>query len=263
MNHRTLTLAAIVVLMLSAGSAEAVTSPADATCRSGLMLAERRLTFHLIRQMGQCHVQRARGRIRSDVDCNNPDNVPYPQAIARIQRSVAQLAKTQCRGASLPATLGFTTCPAPCGSGPLTSYQGDVADCLVCRARAAASATMASTLGEPPVTGPHTFETFCVESMATGIRKFVSKRLEQQRHCQFLHDRGRVSQTTDCRSGDLKGQVARSQQMVRYYLQRCKGSSRASVIECGEGDLDAASSCVAEIVESNAAALFDTVYSQP
>ena len=247
--------------VLLAIPASAILRPEDATCRRGLMLAERRLTFHLVRQMGQCHLQRARGRLRSDVDCNDPANVPYPRTIERVARSVAQLAKSQCRQAGTPASLGFTTCPAPCGSAtPLTSYARDVAPCIVCQSRSEASGIMAAILPEPPVTGPHTRETDCVEAVTTGVRKHVSKVLENLRYCQYLRDRGRLPATPSCRDDDVLGHVARSRSALQYYLARCKNGSRARVLACGTGDVQSGAACIEAAVDTGVEGLFDTVY---
>lgn len=254
-GHRSvLTLA---LILLHAGSALGLTSRADTMCRRGLLFGERRLAYHIARQLGQCHEQRMKRHIPPSTDCNDLANLPFPKAIARIERSVGQLAKTQCRDASPPSALGFVSCPAPCAP-TIRTYQ-DVARCLVCITREQARAAVEFTIGEPLVAGPNSRATRCVDLTATALRQYMVKRIEQGRRCAFLQDRGRVPASVDCRTADLNGALERGRQSAQQLISNCSAGARGEVGQCGSDDLQDVFTCFDSAVSAHTSTIIEAV----
>jgi len=224
-----------------------------------LAFGVRRLAGHIVRQLEHCHQQRVHGRIPSTTDCNSLLNLPFPKVITRIEASLAQLAKTQCRQARPPAALGFNACPAPCDGVPVSNYQ-EVAECLVCTTRAQANHAVALAIGSPPVTGPYTPVARCVDAVSKALRQTLMRRIEQQRRCQFLADRARIAINTDCRITDLTGIIARAVERSDADLARCRVDTRRQVGGCGTTDLAAMQQCFNAAVRQRTVQLLTPVY---
>lgn len=252
-------LALLVGLLVAVAPAHAELDFGDAQCRRGLAFGVRRLAGHIVRQLEHCHLQRVRGLIPSNTDCNSLLNLPFPKVITRIETSLAQLAKTQCRKASPPAALGFNTCPSPCEGIPVSTYQ-EVAECLVCTTRAQANHAVALALGSPPVTGPYSAVARCVDAVSKALRQTLMRRIEQERRCQFLVDRARLTPATDCRTTDLTGIIARAVERSDNYLARCRREVRRQVGGCGNVDLAAMQQCFNQAVRQRSVQLLTRVY---
>lgn len=249
----------LVLITLIPLPAAAELSRGDAQCRRGLAFAVRRHSLRIVRQLELCHFKRVLGHLPSDTDCNSLLNLPSPRVVSKIEASVAHLAKTHCRDAGPPSSIGFNECPAPCNAITISNYQ-DVAECLVCTTREQATQTVAFALGTPPVGGPSSDVTKCVDAVSKALRKTLAKRVEQERRCQYLVDLARINVATDCRTADLSGVVEVAVERSHEYLARCKGRARTVVGGCASMRLSDVQTCFTGAVAQRAASLMERVY---
>ncbi len=254
----------LACLLVSIGSnhpvnAAAPLAPEDMLCRKALYEGVRQVMTNVARVETQCHRKRVRS-LSVGTDCSTLSTVPNAELPAlAASKGFVKRARAVCGAAASPASLGFETCPDPCGTLPITDY-ASVATCLSCVAADRAGAVVHELYGTPPI--PQTFEEVtCQNVIASEARYYLTRRMRQQKLCQQLHDLGTIAAEVDCRTADLTGAVAKQLARVNKRLAlKCPAEVVSPLDSCGD-DVASEQACVAAALDTNVDALFDVVYS--
>lgn len=237
----------------------------DALCRKDLHKTVGRLARISLQQMSRCHDERLRGVVAPSTDCNDDANAPTRQPIAREQKKVQLRAEKSCDGgprpgASRPATLGYDSCPAPCDAIPIDDSYASVASCLLCVAEKTTESLAASTLGTamlPLSSG----ERRCQKHISAQLKRYMMTLVMTQHQCQTRLERGLRPASTDCKTADERGRVARAKAALRRTLSRCTDAQLARLDSCASTTAGE-QTCVPAAAEGAAAAIFDAVFRQ-
>lgn len=239
-------------------------STVDTLCRQQLHGAAIFLAQAIERELQRCHLDRLRGRVDSSVDCNDSANALSPNRIERALDKLQRRAEKACAGGSRepaapPSTLGYTSCPAPCDSIDIGDTYDGVVECLACVATADGEAMSSTLFGTPTVPGDR-FGQRCHTQIARGASKLRSKAMQEQQTCERKKGTGKLPETTDCRSADPRGQVARAQASAEAGIARkCDAAALASLDSCGT-DATGEQACVVSAARTSADAVFDAVF---
>ncbi len=213
--------------------------------------------------LSACHRKRVGGRVPSGTDCNDVANAPSPKRIERSQANLAKRVANSCGGvrrlpASEPELLGYTSCPAPCdGIAIGNTYEGQT-NCLVCLGEQLVEGLATTVQGTPTL--PLTREAGrCQSKLGTASLSYFAKRMALQERCQFQRDAGKVPLTTDCKSDDSDGRMARARARLVTAIGRCSDADIATLDTCG-ANVANVQACVVAAVEGTADAVFDAVF---
>jgi len=86
----------------------------------------------------------------------------------------------------------------------------------------------------------------------------VRARVKEQQRCQYQEDKGRIS-TTDCRSADLKGAIAKALGRLTLAIAKCSDTDLGNLTSCA-ATLSAEQTCLATAGNTAGDNLFDEVY---
>lgn len=250
--------AAMVVVLLAALPALAQPfTAADARCRKALHGGMQRLANTIVKEQVRCHQVRIRENIPPSVDCNDPANFLSPQRVANAEQVVLRAAK-RCADAAPPAALGFGACPAPCGALPVATH-ADVAACFACVARATAVGMVEDVFGLPTYGVTDRLDRLCQAHVGQVLREYMSARMRQQAHCQYLQDRETIDESVDCVTADLRGVVFGERFAARQVIAACSTDDIVDAQLCGT-DVPSLTACVEAAVEGAADGLFAVGY---
>ncbi len=251
---------AVGVMLLIAVSLPALAQPftaAAARCRKALQTGMQRYARTIVKEQARCHQVRMRGKIDVSVDCNDPANFLSPLRISRAE-TVARRSARRCAKAAAPAALGFVACPNPCAGLPMASYD-DVAACFACITRDAALASVETVFGLPTYGITDRLDRICQAHVGQVMRDYLSARMRQQAHCQYLQDRETVDVAVDCAVADLRGVVAAERFAARLVIAGCSTDDIVDAQLCG-GDVPSLQACMEAAVEAASDGLFDAAY---
>jgi hypothetical protein len=232
----------------------------DTLCRSHLFAGAAKLGRDTVKQLGKCHSQRLNGQLPAPTDCNQETNAPWADLRARDAESLRVRARKRCTvpPASSPASLGFTSCPAPCDAlVPSIGTYGDVAECLICRTYRISETLSATVFGTPTL--PAGEEEPCWARLTRGVRHYYGLVMKVQRACQLAQDKDQLPPEIDCRTYDPRGRIARAAELVGKAVSYCSDTDLVALDSCAEtvGDEHA---CLLDEMNAAAAAMFEAVY---
>ena len=250
-------IAAFLLFLLVGQAAAQPLTAADARCRKALHSGVQRFARTIVKEQVRCHQVRIRENIPASVDCNDPANFLSPLRVERAER-VALRAARRCVKAAAPAALGLGACPAPCAALPMSSYD-EVAACLACLTRDTATGMVENVFGLPTYGVTDRLDRICQAHVGQVMREYMSARMRQQAHCQYLQDRGKVDATVDCAAADLRGVIAAERFAARLTIAGCSTDDIADAQLCG-GDVPSLQACMEAAVEAAADGLFGAAY---
>jgi len=230
---------------------------ADARCRKALHSGAQRLGRMLLKEQNRCHQARMRGKLPLVTDCNDPASFLSPVRIARAEAAALRTA-ARCAKAAPPASLGYAACPAPCGAVPVGTYDG-VAECLVCLTRSEVPAAIAAVFGLPAFGETDRLDRLCQAYVGRVMGFYLSARMRQQAHCQYLHDREKVDPGLDCVTADLRGVIATQLFNARQVIAACSLDDIVSAQMCG-ADVPSLQACFAAAANAASDDLFAAAY---
>jgi hypothetical protein len=248
------------VLALPSGAEARPQHVIDYLCLSHLFAGASKLGKDSIKQLGKCHSQRLNGNLPPETDCNDETNAPWAKLRARDAFSLRRRAYRRCHVpmASPPATMGFTSCPAPCDTTvPAISSYEDVANCITCQVLASSEVLAAQVYGTPPLpAGP---QEACFSRLTRVIRHYIGARLKALRNCRLLQAKGRLAPEVDCSTFDGTGIVARALSLVSPGVEMCTDVDLQSLDSCGHSVEDEIG-CLPPALDGGAVEIFETVY---
>lgn len=198
--------AAAVALLLpamNASTARADFAPALIACRASIGKNAVKLTKKVLKAVTGCHKTRGRDASLASTDCNDVATADLRSAVpgAELKFASALASPTgKCAGLS-PADALYADCPAPCNaevSGIATF--GDVADCLVCLARARVAEFSTTTHGTAvsPLQNP---DRRCNDTIGSGGARLFNLVARDVTRCQALEERAGAMTIDFCSDG--------------------------------------------------------------
>ncbi len=251
------TLLALAALLLALPAAAQTLTAADARCRKALHAGMQRFARTLAKEQVRCHQRRIRGQVPLATDCNDPANFRSPTRIERAE-AVARRAARRCKKAMPPAALGYSACPAPCAGEPVGTYD-EVAGCLACLTRASALGAIESVFGSPTYGETDRLDRLCQGYVGRVMIFYLSARMRQQAHCQYLQDRERVDAGVDCVTADLRGVIAAERFAARQVIAGCSTDDIVDAQLCGV-DVPTLQACVEAEADTAADTIFTGAY---
>lgn len=166
-------------------------TPRDAMCRLKVATSVRKFGGYLSVRLNYCHQQRARGHLVPSIDCNDPDTwgsdfLRGSNFVVADAEKARKLINTCNPDASI-AGLGFSSCPAPCDSLPVSTYD-ELAGCMRCLTYDGVTTISDSLFGTVPlpiVKEPRD----CQERIGRSMTTYYNKRTFFQHTCQFKKER--------------------------------------------------------------------------
>jgi hypothetical protein len=247
-----------IVLGLALGLAVAAPAqqpPGDARCRKAFGKGVEGLAKTILIEQRRCHELRSAGRVAASLDCNDPTLAPLVDRVEHAASKLRTRALRRCARASGPVTLGYVTCPAPCG-GSIADYAA-VADCLVCLTESWLRDAGGAAHGAPP-SPPLAAEAIrCQSDIARALTRYLTARLRDGVKCQFKDDRVPIG--ADCLDIDFTGAQAKALARAMSEVARCSEGGFAVLDSCA-GTLAEEAACIRQLAEANADRLFVAVY---
>ena len=257
--------AAAVMFVVLSGAVHAQQLTSDqATCRKYIGGKVRALANIVLYQAARCLSQRASGTIAASVVCSDPDGAGFPASgqsrIANSASAFVNAISKHC--AAVPASDGYTACPSPCDTSvPAISTYMDVANCLVCLAKAQAGRLTASVYGASPALSSGSAWACQNRRVGAAVRFYFKTRAYQQQLCQYKDDRGTIA-PTDCKTTDLTGRIASAATRLDSTVAKCSDTDLAALTSCAT-TVSAEQSCALSVAAAATNALFDAVYPVP
>lgn len=261
---RILAICGAALLLGAPVSAQTIpTTTVDALCRKDLHKTLGRLAREGVKEMNKCHTKRMRGIYEESRDCNVPENSPSPNKVQREEGKLRRRASHSCAGdrrlpASPPSQLGYTSCPAPCDGIAINDDYANVAECIICLNRALTIQLVTDTAGTPTLPLPDGAKR-CQDRVGNLVKKYLSKRITDQEQCMTARELGLLDASTDCRSADLLGRVAKARNNLIANIDRCGDAALAALDGCADNVADERV-CAVAAVESTVDTLFDLIY---
>lgn len=256
----------VTVLLGGAFVAHAeITAPAavDAYCRKDQHRVLATLALDGWAGLAACHRERVAGRVAPGTDCGDTASVPSPKRIERSRANLVTRVGNSCDGnrrppASDPVALGYDACPAPCDGVAIGNTYSGQAACLACLGESLVEDLAATVLGAPAL--PLTPDAArCQAKLASASANYLARRMAVQARCQYARDQGKVPLTTDCRTDDARGLVARARVRLADSLGRCSDAALAGLDSCAT-DTAGVRACVLAAVDGAADAIFAAVF---
>lgn len=261
--------ALVIALALQASPAQAVpasVAKANAGCQKRFAIGVRKIAATTLKSMARCHAERLRGDVGAGVDCNALAELDAG-VIAKIDKLAAKLdgtAEKNCvgKGASLPVTLGYATCPAPCDAIATDDHAG-VAECLVCVAADAAAAASATSLDTPPAPNGDVSVRACADALVSAGDKAFGARVKEQTKCQSRKIAGKGDPGVDCKNDDPAGKIAKADGKAVSSVARCADDAAVAALDSCAATVAGAQGCVPAGVAAATANLFDALFPDP
>lgn len=196
--------AVTAVLLLGSGVQPAhAIEGADARCRYKVSNAARTYLNHLAQRINTCHQRRMREQLPVGLDCNAPSTWAangYASGAQKMQKSLEKITgiANSCNPVGdTPASVGYITCPAPCGALPVGTFT-EVAACMKCVVDACMLPAAQQIYGTVPLPVSYLARQ-CQQVMGIKLEEYTTKRLYIQNSCRYNQERGKPSvQGFDC-----------------------------------------------------------------
>ncbi len=260
--------AAICASGLIAGDAFALP---DANCRKAVGNGVRYLGSSVAKLKEKCHRLRMYGRLPAAIDCNDENTWlanGYKRGVNGLTRARKYLHKrveVGCRNSAPPLELGYSTCPAPCGSISVANYDG-VADCNACLVEGCMGDTISAAYGTPPA---QTLDLVlkCQTFIGKETWNYFRNRMRVQQRCQYKKDRGLGNlYTVECDQIDdssnpfnARIELLKARLGVRVQKECGFVDLSAELNSCG-ADIPSEISCLQDAVDQCTNLMFPSVY---
>jgi len=186
----------LVVLVLGASHRSAAAIEAvDAQCRYKVSNAARTYLNNLAQRVNTCHQRRMRGQLPAALDCNDPSTWVangYAAGAARMQVTLERIIKiaNACNPiGDTPASVGYTSCPAPCAGLPVGTFT-EVAGCMKCVVDSCLLPAAQQIYGTVPLPVGYLARQ-CQQVMGVKLEEYTTKRLFLQDSCRYNQERGK------------------------------------------------------------------------
>lgn len=164
----------------------------DAVCRLKVGTAVRKYGGYLSVRVAYCHQQRVRDVLTPSINCNDPET--WGSDFLRganfivVDAEKARKIINSCNPDASIAGLGYTSCPAPCGSLPVGTYD-ELAECMRCLTYDEVTTAAQSVFGTIPMPiekAPRD----CQERLGRSLTTYYNKLTFFQHTCQYKKERG-------------------------------------------------------------------------
>lgn len=264
-------LAAAVLAVPAAGAAQGHYLSDQAQCRLSFGNSVRDLASVTALRVEICHRNRMKGTVPVSVNCSDPATwagAGYTDGAEGRQRDLDRFAAESAfcsPGITTPAEVGYTSCPAPCGALPVTTFP-ELGECLECFTAAGALVVMQDAHGTPPapsLKGPRK----CLEAVGRGIVRYINKRMLRQHTCQFLKDIGepgydavQCAHTNNPSHPDYERAQRTVEKIRNQITRRCAEVDFATTLDtCGTEPVSE-HACVISLVDDWTADLMTALY---
>jgi hypothetical protein len=248
-------LAALSLTILAADTVRAQLPPANVLCRNTLATAVAKLAKTAVLAESKCHRLRNAGIVPAATDCSDPTQTADAAKVARAAARLTRLAGRRCADASVPASLGFTSCPQPC-AGAIGDYPG-VGQCLGCLTQQWIGGAARDAYGAQPPIGVGGDAARCVRGIGTALRTYLTGRMRAQQRCQLTEDR--MPAALDCRTADGTGAIAFALEKSQRQLGVCSDAALSALTSCAAASAPE-QTCMQQLTELYADDLFNAVY---
>lgn len=259
------------LLMLSAGPALGQLPANKAQCRLKAGTAYRAYGRALALRATICHRLRMSGKLPPAVICEDPSTWSangFGKAFEGLQREQQRLRATvnSCSPDILtPASLGYGSCPAPCGAISIASFN-DLADCLQCLTDDCIGGAVLATYGVPPLPIARAPRK-CQERVGRDLVIYFNKLSKTEHVCQLRKDLNKHNYVgLDCTDfsnplNPLAPNVARAQAKLQSAIaRRCAGVDLATQLDSCGTDVPSEQACLQMQVEQCTDLLFGAAY---
>ena len=242
----------------------------DAVCRLKVATAVRKFGGYLGVRVNYCHQQRVRGELVPSIDCNAPDtwgaDFLRGANFVIVDAEKARKLINSCNPDASIAGLGYTSCPAPCGALPVSTFD-ELAACMRCVTYDEVTTYSDSLFGTVPI--PITKEARdCQERLGRSMTTYYNKLTFFQHTCQYKKERGDVEfAAVDCDDLDnpLHPSYSRMQGVIfkinALIEKRCGPvPDLGTVLNSCSSTAAGLQACLKSGVDAGAASLFPTIY---
>ncbi len=251
-------------------TANAFTTP-EAQCRLKAGTAYRAYGRDYAVRATKCHRDRMLGKLSPAADCDDPST----WAANGLTKDVAGLAAAEQRLRDVvnscspdiltPASLGYTTCPAPCDGVAVTTFD-DLGECLYCLTDDCLRGAIESTYGVPPLLLEKEPRK-CQERVGRDLVKYFNKRAVTEQICEFRKELGEDDYVgVDCTDfGDplhpLAPRIERAlAKLEKQVAKRCAGVDIGAQLDSCGTDVASEQLCLEAAVEQCTSRLFGAAY---
>lgn len=262
-------LCAVVPLATSAPAAAFDT--AEAQCRLKAGTAYRIYGRDYTTRAARCHLKRMLGKFPPAVDCDDPstwvangllrDSTGLATAAQRLRDAVNSCKPT----ITTPASLGYTTCPAPCGAVAINTFD-DLGECLLCLTDDCLGSAVESVFGVPPLPIERT-QRKCQERIGRELVLYYNKRSLHEQVCELrkeLENPGYIG--IDCTDftnplHPLARRLERiHEKLEKLVAKRCADVDIGAQLDSCGTDVASEQTCLKAAVEQCTELLFDAAY---
>jgi hypothetical protein len=261
---------AIAGVVLTAGAASAFTAT-EAQCRLKAGTAYRAYGRSYAVRAGKCHRDRMSGKLPPAIDCDDPSTwvangfvKGYDGLVAAEQR-LRDGVNSCSPDIAVPASLGYTSCPAPCAAINIASFD-DLGECLFCLTDDCLRGAVDTVFGVPPL--PITkLPQKCQERVGRDLVIYFNKRSVTEQICELRKELGKHNYVgLDCTDfgnplHPLAPRIQRAtDKLDKLVAKRCAGVDLVADLDTCGTDIAAEQACLKNAVEQCTQSLFEAAY---
>lgn len=260
-----------IASLISLSMPAAAFTRAEVQCRLKAATAYRIYGRDYATRAVRCHLKRMLGKYPPAVDCDDPAT----WLANGLEREVTGLAHARQRlrfavnscnpGIVAPASLGYTTCPAPCAAGSIDTFD-DLADCLLCLTDGCLTGAVESIAGLPPLPIEKTPRK-CQERVGRELVTYYNKRSLNEHVCQLRQELGKQDYVgIDCTDftnplHPLARRIERTRaKLDKLVARRCADVDIGAQLDSCGTDVPSEQACLKANVEQCTALLFEVAY---